>query len=66
MQVLASGIAAANKVMKAILPAPEALSETGRQERGLYGHFIAEEKAQSERGLLSMAYPPLCDTLLNS
>ena len=46
MQVLASSIAAANKVVKAILPAT---SETGRQERGRTTtslHCGAEEKAQ--------------------
>ena len=46
LQVPTSGIAAANKAVKAILPATEATSETGRQERGAYDHFTAEEKAQ--------------------
>ena len=45
MQVPASGIAAANKAVKAILPAPEATSETGKQEWGPYDHFTAKEKA---------------------
>ena len=44
----ASSIAAANinKTVKAILPAPKVMIETGRHACGPYNHFTAEKKAR--------------------